>query len=215
MRNRINRLILSKNYNNSEPMNKDLLQENGYQLLGHDYWAIPLDGNYFVFNSFSGEPFIVDENEFHKIGDDAEIEGIDYSDAVKKRIISVGENYIRNYPNNGLLGLDLLISEVCNLKCPMCFHGKIKINSSNSHTYVLSFENAKKWIDFYLDYADTHNIATYVFHIGSAEPFLFKNNIWEIVNYIRSKVGNHDTEIVMNTNLTLIDDDDVKKNCRE
>lgn len=40
---------------------------------------------------------------------------------------------------------------------------------------------------------------------------MFRNNLWEIIGYIHEKADGHKSDIFLNTNLTLVNDDDIKK----
>lgn len=176
----------------------------------NDYWAIDIGKSLFVFHSLAGEPFIVDKSELNGNYQDLEFEGIDNSADRKRKIIDVSKKYQKNY--NGPTGIDLSISEVCNLGCPMCFHN-IALNNTceRNVTKLMKFEKAKEWVDYYMAYANEHHLQTYTFHIGSAEPFVNKAVLWKTIDYIYTKAKGHPTDIFLNSNLTLIDEDDVLK----
>lgn len=183
----------------------------GFKKLQHDYFSVDLGENVFVFNSFAGEPFLVSKEDY-EIFEKGEgiFDGIEYSDIPKKNVLETSARYINNY--SGPTGLDLSVSEVCNLGCPMCFHGIALSNAEERRRLrAMPVEKAKKWIDYYIDYAIQNDFSTFTFHIGSAEPFMFKTNLWEIIDYIYRKSNGHDLDIFLNTNLTLVDDDDIEK----
>mgnify|MGYP004466660513 FL=1 len=181
-----------------------------YIKMEKDYWAIDMGERLFVFHALNGEPFIVEKSD---LGDDyknVEFEGIDDSVDKRKKITEVSEQYQKNY--FGPTGIDLSVSEVCNLGCPMCFHNVALHNTCKRNiTKLMSYEKAKEWIDYYIEYADEHRLPTYTFHIGSAEPFINKENLWKIISYIHQQTSGHPTDIFLNSNLTLIEEEDVLK----
>lgn len=183
---------------------------NGFIKLENDYWGIDLENGYFIFHSLGGEPFIVEKNDIDGDLSEVNFEGIDYSENVRKEIIEKTDKYIDEY--FGPTGIDLSVSEVCNLGCPMCFHN-IAINNNDNRNVIkyMQFERAKEWIDFYVEYAENHNISPLTFHIGSAEPFINKDNLWKIIDYIHNKGEEKPIDIFLNSNLTLIDEDDADR----
>ena len=182
-----------------------------YKKLKYNYFSVNLGENVFVFNSFSGEPFLVptEDYEMFERGEGV-FDGIEYSDIPKKSVLQTTSQYINNY--FGPTGLDLSVSESCNLGCPMCFHGIALSNAEERRRLrAMPVEKAKRWIDYYISYAKEKKLSTYTFHIGSAEPFVFKNNLWEIIDYICKESKGHNLDIFLNTNLTLVDENDIEK----
>ena len=119
--------------------------------LKYNYYALNIEnGYYFVFHSFNGEPFILDEENFKLLQKDSLlIENIDYDDTVTKKCLQKTDEYISNYCCPHVL--DFIISEKCNLGCHMCFHA-----TSLSHCDIrkqkpeLSTELALRWLDYYI-----------------------------------------------------------------
>lgn len=181
-----------------------------YIKMGKDYWAIDMGEQFFIFHSLAGEPFIVNKKDLDDDYQNIEFEGIDNSEDRKRRIINVSKQYQKNY--FGPIGIDLSVSEVCNLGCPMCFHNIALHNTCERNvTKLMNFEKAKRWIDYYISYANEHHLETYTFHIGSAEPFVNKENLWEIIDYICRCSKGHAVNIFLNSNLTLINEEDAIK----
>ena len=182
-----------------------------YCKLKHDYFSVDLGENVFIFNSFSGEPFMVSKADYELFTEGKGVfDEIEYSDMPKMKTLETVTQYTNSY--FGPTGLDLSVSESCNLGCPMCFHGLALCNAEERRRVrAMPVETAKKWIDYYISYATEHNLEAFTFHIGSAEPFMFRNNLWEIIGYINEKVDGHKSDIFLNTNLTLVNDDDIQK----
>ena len=74
----------------------------------------------------------------------------------KYRPVATNFQYIHNY--FGPTGLDLSVSESCNLGCPMCFHGIALSNAEERRRLrAMPVEKAKRWIDYYISYAKEKN----------------------------------------------------------
>ena len=179
--------------------------------LKYNYYALNIEnGYYFVFHSFNGEPFILDEENFKLLQKDSLlIENIDYDDTVTKKCLQKTDEYISNYCCPHVL--DFIISEKCNLGCHMCFHA-----TSLSHCDIrkqkpeLSTELALRWLDYYIGLVKKYDLEIYSFHFGAAEPLIYKMQLWDIVKYIYEKALDRPIELFINTNLTLLEDSDIE-----
>lgn len=188
-----------------------IFMANDFIPLRHNYYALYVGNNtYFVFHSFNGEPFYLAEEDFQLLqNDELIIENIEYNDSVKEICIQKTDQYISNYHCPYVL--DFIISETCNLGCHMCFH-----STSLSHCDVrkqkseLSMELALKWLNYYIDLVRKNDLDIYSFHFGAAEPFIYKQQLWEIVKRIYQKATDRPVELFINTNLTLLEDKDVE-----
>jgi len=189
------------------------------KLENHYYYQKINEDEYFIFHSTNGEPFIVtsdifkaiEQNNFNK-ETQKELEEVNYfkDDRVYLSDHKKTLEYIDNYSGPNVL--DLVISESCNLACHMCSHAHTTEQSEerNLSSKILRFEDAKKWIDYYVDYyPKIKKLNRYIFHYGAAEPLINKKGFFKILEYIDQKTRNKDVELeqLVNTNLTLLDDE--------
>lgn len=185
---------------------------NSFIQLEHNYFALQINNDVFiVYNSFSGEPFFLSKEDFADFqNNDIEIENIDYSEAPMIHCVAKSDAYIENFKYPYVL--DLIVSESCNLNCPMCFHASsMEKCESRCDNKKMSFEQAVRWIDYYIAYVKRLNQDKYSFHFGAAEPLLYKDVLWDIVSYIYKKADDRPLELYLNSNLTLLDSNDIEE----
>lgn len=187
--------------------------------LGNHYWAKQNRENYFIFNSFNGEPFVVTSDIFINIQNKQiseslrrNLEEVGYflDDRLYELNIAKTKNYLKNY--DGPVVLDLILSESCNLSCHMCSHAKATEQTEirNISKKLMNLDTAKLWIDYYVDYyPNIKKLNRYSFHFGAAEPLINKKVFLEVLSYINEKTKDKDLEVeqLINTNLTLLDDE--------
>lgn len=199
--------IMNENGRNNNVIEKDL-----FKPLEYGYFYTPIGENEnMVFHSFEGEPFVMNDEEIEALkGHEIDIENVEYNDSVNEKARKRIEEYIENY--HGPYVLDFIISETCNLGCHMCFHRNTLSNCQTRNTCSeLSTDFAEKWLHYYIDMARSLNFDKYSFHFGAAEPFIYKLQLWGIIELINTTAIDKPKEIFINTNLTLIDDDDIRK----
>lgn len=187
-----------------------------YQKLTNGHYSVFLKNGYFIFNQARGEPFIVTDDLFNRMNNDGlkdedikllnEAKYFDKNDAYEyyeKRI----KNYINTYKGPSVL--DLIVSESCNLGCHMCIHAfSVENGMPRVIKRAMTFNVAKLWIDYYVDvWSQSYDLDYLSFHFGAAEPFLTKKVFLDCLNYIKNKQTSLYKEILVNSNLTMLDDE--------
>jgi len=190
------------------------MERKMYEELNEGRFAVQLKKGHLVFNQAKGTPFAVTDDLYLRMknGDLSNVDRellreTNYLDSESeyehyaKRI----REYVRKY--NGPDVLDLIISESCNLTCHMCIHAfSVEKGQPRKTQRAMRLAVAKAWIDHYVDkWAHQRELEYLSFHFGAAEPFLTKNVLLECLEYIRGKVTDLDKEILVNSNLTMLD----------
>lgn len=109
------------------------------------------------------------------------------------------EHYMEN--------LILQVTQQCNMRCSYCAYSGNYFNRTHS-TNRMTFETAKKAIDFYLERSDKAD-ARYISFYGG-EPLLEFELIKQCVNYALEKKGDKSIGFPMTTNGTLLTDEVIK-----
>lgn len=100
--------------------------------------------------------------------------------------------------------LTLQVTQQCNLRCEYCAYSGIYDNRTHSNKRM-SFETAKKSIDFFLDHSrDSESIA---FGFYGGEPLLEASLIEKCIDYINNNVEGKEVNYTITTNGTLLTDD--------
>jgi radical SAM protein with 4Fe4S-binding SPASM domain len=188
-----------------------------YQQIANGFSSVALDGKAFVFHRCSGNPFLVSDDLFERMA----AETIDDSDRSLLADAGYGERddspaemhgrrigaYIESY--RGPAVLDLTISEGCNLGCHMCIHAFSVVDGlPRAAKKIMRFEVARAWIDYYVDqWAPMMKLDRLSFHFGAAEPFLNKDCLLSSLKHISERAAGRDKEVLINSNLTLLDDE--------
>lgn len=187
--------------------------------LKNHYWAKECGANYFIFHESHGEPFLITSSNFTKLmsgdvdatfGSELASMGLFANDRAHDLCKTKSESHVSSY--SGPIVLDLVLSETCNLNCHMCSHAQTTHQSHDraKSKKVMSIEVAKAWIDYYVDYfVPKHKLTKCVFHYGAAEPLINKKVFIETLEYVHFKTTNKEiaVEQLVNTNLTLLDDE--------
>ena len=102
-----------------------------------------------------------------------------------------------------IIWLDLHISDACNFGCPHCIAG------GGSPKKLMSLEEAISMLDAFALFLKKHNpdYEELNIHIGSCEPLLNYKVIQQLVNYIKVEYPEYKRNILMNTNLSLVNKD--------
>ncbi len=102
--------------------------------------------------------------------------------------------------------ITLQVTQKCNLRCSYCVYSENSYPSQRSHSEkMMSFETAKKAVDFYFMHSmDTKqpNISFY-----GGEPFLNEELIKQVVDYARRVFEGRNITFTTTTNATLLTDD--------
>ena len=106
-------------------------------------------------------------------------------------------------------GLYLITSTKCNLDCDYCFY-RCSISGSLKEHQLMPFDIAKKAVDSFNGIVkDNKKYDGYWEQITlyGGEPMVNKPLLKKIIPYIRENINGDYTDIVINTNLTLLDDE--------
>lgn len=106
-------------------------------------------------------------------------------------------------------GLYLITSTRCNLDCDYCFY-RCSISGSLKEKHLMPFETAKKAVDSFKEVVkdnETYDGYWQQITLYGGEPMTNKPLLKQIIPYIREKFNDEYTDIVINTNLTLLDDE--------
>ncbi|MCD6346489.1 MAG: radical SAM protein [Bacteroidales bacterium] len=187
-----------------------------YEKLSEGRFAVQLNEGHLVFNQAKGIPFAVTDDLYLRMkngdlnSDDRRLLSETYyldEESEYEHYANRINTYINNY--DGPSVLDLIISESCNLRCHRCIHAfSVEKGQPRATKRAMRFDVAKTWIDYYVDiWANQRSLKYLTFHFGAAEPFLNKKVFLKCLEYIKSKKTNLDKEILVNSNLTMIDDE--------
>lgn len=105
--------------------------------------------------------------------------------------------------NNHIEQLTIQVTQRCNLRCQYCTYSGIYDDNNRTHAdYDMSYETAKKAIDFYLNRSMESDELIFGFYGG--EPLLKFELIEKCVNYINETVQNKKINYTITTNGTLL-----------
>lgn len=125
------------------------------------------------------------------------VENIEHPESVNLKYLS--ENCMGN--------LILQVTQQCNLRCKYCAYSGNYYNRTHS-SERMSFEDAKRVIDFYLERSIEMDELALSFYGG--EPLLEFDLIKRCVDYIISKSGERKVRFPMTTNGTLLTEEVIK-----
>ena len=111
---------------------------------------------------------------------------------------------IKNMIDNCLHMLTLQVTQNCNLRCKYCVYSGSYINRRHTNKRM-SFETAKKAIDYYM--AHSSQSSKYRFGFYGGEPTLEIELIKQCVEYIKNNVFGKPIEFNITTNATLLNKD--------
>lgn len=122
------------------------------------------------------------------------------------------EELISQTTDKQFQSLYLIATTICNLDCDYCFY-RSSASESLKHRENMTFETAKKSIDkFYEIVSSNETNQDYWQQITfyGGEPLINKKMLMKAIPYAKQKFNDEYTALVINTNLTLIDDEIVK-----
>lgn len=111
-------------------------------------------------------------------------------------------DFLEHSVNHRLSYLILQVTQQCNLRCEYCIYSGIYHDTRQHQNKNMSFETAKKAIDFYLQHSDETEELNFGFYGG--EPLLRFDLIKQCIEYIESHVNGHKIRYNMTTNGTLL-----------
>lgn len=124
------------------------------------------------------------------------VEKIEHPETTNLKFLS--EHYLKN--------LILQVTQQCNLRCKYCAYSGNYYNRTHS-SQRMSFDIAKRAIDFYLSRSDKAESLCLSFYGG--EPMLEFPLIKKCVEYIIDKKGDQEISFPMTTNGTLLDQEKI------
>lgn len=110
---------------------------------------------------------------------------------------------VEKYMEGNLKQLILQVTQNCNLRCQYCIYSGSYINRTHTNKRM-SFEMAKKAIDFYFSHNFNKDAAVISFYGG--EPLLETELIKKVVDYSESLFKGKELHFNMTTNATLLND---------
>lgn len=122
-----------------------------------------------------------------------------------KQIKHIASDMIPYLLSRGLNGVALQVTQMCNLRCEYCpYSGHLYVNRQHSEK-KMSWETAKKAIDFYIQNSSNSYYIGLAFYGG--EPLLEFELIKKCVNYIESQIYDKEVRFDITTNATLLNDE--------
>lgn len=110
-------------------------------------------------------------------------------------------SHVINYQLNLIT---LQVTQRCNLRCAYCAYSGIYENRDHGN-FDMTFETAKKAIDFMIDRSVDSNRLSVSFYGG--EPLLKFDLIRQCVEYVEKEIHGRPVDFIMTTNGTLLTDD--------
>ncbi len=110
--------------------------------------------------------------------------------------------------DRSLGAMTLQVTRNCNLRCEYCIYSENKNKDQRSHSNdVMTFETAKRALDFYREHIDDTDQATIGFYGG--EPLLEINLIKKVVDYAEHIFEGREIHYTLTTNATLLTKDTI------
>lgn len=173
---------------------------------------------YYAYDRYSGSVISLEENEYEellKIENDERVfmenpvlkkyqdKGIFMSHEIEE-IKHPDSDYIEHLIDKRLSQLILQVTQQCNLRCSYCIYGGQYTNRQHTNK-VMTFELAKKSIDFFLEHSYETDHLVISFYGG--EPFLNFELIKQCVEYVSENVNGKKVLYTVTTNGTLLTED--------
>ncbi len=173
---------------------------------------------YYVFDRYSGSIISVSKKEFIELKKIEENkENTENSNILKnfqdrdllvphtiKEIKHPDSDYVDYLVDRRLSQLILQVTQQCNLRCSYCVYGGMYENRHHTNK-SMSFELAKKSIDFFLQHSYETNNLVVSFYGG--EPLLNIKLMKQCVEYVSENVDGKDVLYTVTTNGTLLTDE--------
>jgi uncharacterized protein len=130
----------------------------------------------------------------------------------KHRVTVIDKKYTKSSIKEAVTGLEKVLFEVtqqCNLRCKYCVYGGGYLYRRNHTTGAMSFETAKKAIDYIYNIIKHRKKREIYFGFYGGEPLLNFKLIKKIVRYINEKFRHFNSSFYMTTNGTLLDEEKI------
>lgn len=123
-----------------------------------------------------------------------------------ERIEHPATSQVENYLNRGVQKLTLQVTQNCNLRCKYCIYSENSNLNQRSHSNnVMSWETAKRAIDFYRRSSIDFDDVTIGFYGG--EPLLAFPLIKDVVRYAEEVFEGREIVFTITTNATLMNEE--------
>lgn len=122
-----------------------------------------------------------------------------------ERINNYYTKYIKDYLNNKLNFVILQVTQNCNFKCRYCVYSDDGYYDRKRNSKKMSWEVAKKSIDFVKENSQYSNNISFSFYGG--EPLIEYKLIKDCVNYIKKNFFNKNIQFLLTTNGYLFDEE--------
>lgn len=174
---------------------------------------------YYVYDRHTDSVINIDEDEFLELKrvERGEIEAVNshviqryqkeglFQPNTVHRIQHPQTDILEHHANKRLQQLTLQVTQQCNLRCEYCIYSG-KYDRTRVHSdKKMSFETAKKGIDFFLEHSTENAEAVIGFYGG--EPLLEMDLIKRCVDYIEQTVEGKKVQYNITTNATLLKGD--------
>jgi len=106
--------------------------------------------------------------------------------------------------DNKIEGLDLEINQDCNLRCRYCIHGNRYKKKKSYSKQEMSFDLAKKCIDFYFQHSSNSSKVLHSIAFAGGEPLLNFRLIKSCIEYTKSNYSNFKLGFQLTTNGILL-----------
>lgn len=175
------------------------------RFLNHPYW-IDAEGKEFILShdTLNTQNLECDENFLRELINNYTyfpINGYCEADLIKRGI----DNHLQNLSEGRYtMLLDLRISTACNFGCPHCIAEAAKTNN------FMTLEQACSIVDAYVSFIANSGNRHIDIHFGIAEPFLAFDVLQGVVKYVSSKYSDYTYEYSVNTNLSILSDENIK-----
>lgn len=126
-----------------------------------------------------------------------------------KEIKHPAYDYIETFLERKLQKITLQVTQSCNLRCSYCVYSEVNNEKQRSHSaQFMSFETAKKAVDFLLEHSIDSDHVNISFYGG--EPLLAFHLIQEVISYAEDVFLGKDIKFNLTTNCTLLNDEIVE-----
>lgn len=183
------------------------------------YLPIKTPGGFYIYDRSVNTIFSVSENEYQELVEVRRANTFSNSPVVKRYrergllqdnnvfiIRHPSTDALSHYCENRLSNMVLQVTQQCNLRCSYCAYSGEYYNRVHNSARM-SFETAKKAIDFYIARSRESNRLHLGFYGG--EPLLEFNLMKKCVEYIKGNVEGKKLTFGITTNATLLTDEKI------
>lgn len=188
----------------------------GNKILNIVYKTFKSINNFYVYDRDRHKILVINQQDYDSLnGQDEELKTKTLEKFQKhgfllenrlKKIVHPMIPYLKEYEDTNIEELIIQVTQKCNLRCGYCFYGENNY-TNRTHTHLdMSFETAKKAIDYALTHSRGINTSLSVAFYGG-EPLINFDLIKQCISYIENKTENKKMRYSMTTNGTLLTDE--------